>query len=106
MIRHRVPETYAALFLCGKIVVLVFLHCTISKSLKSFYMSKSKQQESQQQSQGVTIGTQGNSDQPTPLGDDIHYPQPPQSDDRSIPNQDRSSATNQQRASEGAGENE
>lgn len=59
-------------------------------------MSKSKHQESQQQSQGITIGTQGNDNQPTPQGDDIQYPQIPQEEDRSIPHQERSSATNQQ----------
>ena len=69
-------------------------------------MSKSKHAESQQQSQGITIGTQGNDNQPTPHGDDIQYPQQPQEVDRSIPNQDRSSATNQQRTEEGRGQNE
>ena len=67
-------------------------------------MSKSKHQESQQQSQGVTIGTQGNDNQPTPLGDDIQYPQQQHNEDRSIPNQDRSSAANQQRSAERDGE--
>lgn len=61
-------------------------------------MSKSKHAESQQQSQGITIGTQGNDNQPTPQGDDIQYPQQPQEVDLSIPNQNRSSATNQQKA--------
>ncbi|HEV7332985.1 MAG TPA: hypothetical protein VGN63_18255 [Flavisolibacter sp.] len=61
-------------------------------------MSKSKLQESQQQGQGITIGTQGNDDQPTPLGDDIHYPQQRGQEDRSIPNQEKSSATNQRKA--------
>lgn len=61
-------------------------------------MSKSKHAESQQQSQGITIGTQGNDDQPTPQGDDIQYPQQPQEVSMSIPNQDKSSATNQRQA--------
>lgn len=65
---------------------------------KTFFMSKSKHQESQQQAQGITIGTQGNDNQPTPHGDDIQYPQIQQEEDRSIPNQERSSATNQQRS--------
>lgn len=51
-------------------------------------------QESQQQGRGITIGTQGNEDQPTPLGDDLHQKGGNQTD-RHIPNQDRSSATNQ-----------
>lgn len=67
-------------------------------------MSKSKHQESQQQSEGVTIGTQGNSNQPTPLGDDIHYPQQQRDEDHSIPNQERSSAANQQRSAERSSE--
>jgi hypothetical protein len=59
--------------------------------------SKSNIQESQQQGQGITIGTQGNKDQPTPLGDDLHH-QKEGRGDRHIPNQDRSSATNQERS--------
>jgi hypothetical protein len=62
-------------------------------------------QESQQQGQGVTIGTQGNEDQPTPLGDDLHHRQKEGQEDRHIPNQDRSSATNQERASSGPEQN-
>jgi hypothetical protein len=62
-------------------------------------MAKSNIQESQQQGQGITIGTQGNEDQPTPLGDDLHHHQKNQQGDRHIPNQDRSSATNQERSS-------
>lgn len=57
-------------------------------------------QESQQQSSGITLGTQGNAPQPTPHGDDIQYPQMQPDEDRSIPNQDRSSAANQQRSNE------
>lgn len=60
-------------------------------------MSKSKLQESQQQGQGITIGTQGNEDQPTPLGDDLHYSQRGE-ESRKIPNQEKSSATNQEKA--------
>jgi hypothetical protein len=66
-------------------------------------MSKSNQQESQQQSQGITIGTQGNSDQPTPQGDDIQYPQQRQDVNQSIPNQEKSSATNLDQAGEREG---
>lgn len=55
-------------------------------------------QESQQQGQGITIGTQGNEDQPTPLGNDLHQHQKKEKGDRHIPNQDRSSAANQERS--------
>ena len=65
-----------------------------------FIMSKSKLPESQQQSQGITIGTQGNDNQPTPHGDDIQYPQVQHADDRNIPHQERSSAANQQQSRE------
>ena len=58
-------------------------------------MAKSNIQESQQQGQGITIGTQGNEDQPTPQGDDLHYQQRGGQDDRHIPNQEKSSASNQ-----------
>ena len=60
--------------------------------------SKSNMQESQQQGQGITIGTQGNEDQPTPLGDDLHQHRNERQDDRHIPNQERSSAANQDRS--------
>ena len=55
-------------------------------------------QESQQQGQNVTIGTQGNEDQPTPMGNDLHQQQKDEQGSRHIPNQDRSSAANQDRA--------
>lgn len=67
-------------------------------------MSKGLIQESQQQGQGITIGTQGNEDQPTPMGNDLHQ-QPIGNEDRHIPNQDRSSATNQERDSSGPEQN-
>lgn len=52
---------------------------------------------SEQQSQNVTIGTQGNNDQVTPLGE--MHPDSKRGDaDRHIPNQDRSSAANQERS--------
>ncbi|MDQ3278835.1 MAG: hypothetical protein M3Q06_10950 [Bacteroidota bacterium] len=60
-------------------------------------MASKNIQESQQQGQGVTIGTQGNEDQPTPLGDDLHYQKSGQND-RHIPNQEKSSASNQERS--------
>lgn len=60
--------------------------------------SKSNIQESQQQGQGITIGTQGNEDQPTPLGDDLHQHRKEGQGDRQIPNQDRSSAGNRERS--------
>jgi hypothetical protein len=62
-------------------------------------MSKSKQPESQQQAQGITIGTQGNDDQPTPQGDDINYSREAGNDGAAIPNQENSSATNKRKGS-------
>jgi hypothetical protein len=62
-------------------------------------MSKSKQPESQQQAQGITIGTQGNDDQPTPQGDDINYNRETGDDGPAIPNQENSSATNKRKGS-------
>lgn len=61
-------------------------------------MPKNDLQESQQQGQGITIGTQGNEDQPTPLGDDLHGSTKGGHEDRHIANQDRSSASNLKRA--------
>lgn len=58
-------------------------------------MAKNNIQESQQQDQHITIGTQGNNDQPTRLGE-MHPDQKTGNTDRSIPNQDRSSASSQQ----------
>ena len=55
-------------------------------------------ESSQQQKQNVTIGTQGNEDQPTPLGDDMHHHKDSSKDDRHIPNQDKSSASGQERS--------
>lgn len=62
--------------------------------------------ESQQQSQNVTIGTQGNEDQKTPEGEGLNAERPGGPNDRHIPNQDKSSATNQQRSREQSGGNE
>ena len=60
-------------------------------------MAKKNIQESQQQSQNVTIGTQGNEDQPTPHGDDLGNQQRGGQEERQIPNQERSSSSHQQR---------
>ena len=69
-------------------------------------MSKKNLTESQQQGQGITIGTQGNEDQPTPHGDDLHYHRETGKDERSIPHQEKSSATHQQPAGERRDQNE
>ncbi|HEX2533382.1 MAG TPA: hypothetical protein VHK69_06585 [Chitinophagaceae bacterium] len=60
-------------------------------------MSKNPIEESQQQGQGIAIGTQGNQD--IKMTDGAKGPSEVQEhpEDRSIPNQDRSSATNSQR---------
>jgi hypothetical protein len=63
--------------------------------LKQLAMSKNIN-TSEQQSQHVTIGTQGNNDQVTPLGE-MHPDQKSSEAERQIPNQDRSSAANQER---------
>ncbi len=65
-------------------------------------MASKNIQESQQESQDVTIGTQGNEDQRTPQGEGISNPQKSGHDDRHIPNQDKSSATNQRNAGGGS----
>ena len=49
--------------------------------------------ESQQQSQGITIGTQGNEDITTPESTEVGHTKT-NKEDRHIPNQERSSATN------------
>lgn len=67
-------------------------------------MAKCNIQEGQQQGQGITIGTQGNEDQPTPLSDDLHQ-QHRGHEDRHIPNQENSSATNQERSGKGPEQN-
>jgi hypothetical protein len=60
-------------------------------------MSKKNIQESQQQGQGVTIGNQGNEDMVTPDGAQKINNDREQKNDREIPNQDRSSASNQKK---------
>lgn len=59
-------------------------------------MAKSNIQESQQQGQHVTIGTQGNEDQITPLGNDHGRQEKGARDEHHIPNQEKSSASSQQ----------
>ena len=62
-------------------------------------MAKNDIEGSQQQGQGITIGTQGNNDMVIP-GPATHGPneKPEGKEDRTIPNQDRSSATNADRS--------
>lgn len=60
-------------------------------------MSNKNIRESQQQSQFVAIGTQGNEDQPTPLGNDLHQDQNNTRSERHIPSQDQSLASNLRR---------
>lgn len=62
-------------------------------------MAKNKIEESQQQSQGVAIGTQGNQDITIPQGTKGTHKRKEGPEDRQIPNQDRSSASNSERAS-------
>ena len=61
-------------------------------------MAKNNLQESEQQGQGITIGTQGNSDMgiPGPGAKGSHHSKETH-DDKHIPNQERSSAGNQER---------
>jgi hypothetical protein len=54
---------------------------------------------SQQQGQGITIGTQGNENIPTPEGTQEPRQERGEQADRHIPNQDRSSAASQERSS-------
>lgn len=61
-------------------------------------MAKNKIEESQQQSQGVAIGTQGNQDITIPQGTKGTHKSKEGPDDRSIPNQERSSASNSDRS--------
>ena len=68
-------------------------------------MSSKNVQESQQQSQGIALGTQGNEDITIPQGTKgPHYKQEGP-DDRQIPNQERSSATNQGKVEDRTGQN-
>ncbi|HEU4472805.1 MAG TPA: hypothetical protein VFR58_17040 [Flavisolibacter sp.] len=57
-------------------------------------------EESQQQSQGVTIGNQGNEDMPIPQGTKGSHRPKNGPDDTHIANRERSSATNEERARE------
>jgi hypothetical protein len=62
-------------------------------------MAKNNIQESQQQGQGVALGTQGNQDMKIP-GTATHgsHRSKEGKEDRHIPNQERSSAANQERS--------
>jgi hypothetical protein len=63
-------------------------------------------EESQQQSQGITIGNQGNEDMITPEGTKSGHQQKEGTDDRHIPNQEKSSAANQQKSGNSSIENQ
>ena len=67
-------------------------------------MGKNNIEESQQQSQGVALGTQGNQDITIPQGTKGSHKPERGDDDRSIPNQDRSSASNQKGKDNGRGQ--
>jgi hypothetical protein len=60
-------------------------------------MAKNKIEESQQQRDGVALGTQGNQDMTTPHGTEGIHKSKDNREDRSIPNQDRSSDAHQER---------
>lgn len=62
-------------------------------------MAKNKIEESQQQSQWVALGTQGNQDITIPQGTKGSHRSKEGQDDRQIPNQERSSATNSKKGS-------
>ena len=64
-------------------------------------MANNKIEESQQQSQGIALGTQGNQDIKIPQGTKGSHHEKGGQDDRHIPNQDRSSASNADKASGG-----
>ena len=60
-------------------------------------MANKNIEESQQQSQGVTLGTQGNQDITIPQGTKGSHHQKQEQEDRSIPNQENSSASNREK---------
>lgn len=60
-------------------------------------MANNKVGEGQQKAQPITIGTQGNQDTTTPQGNQGNFQTKEGQEDRHIPNQDRSSATNAER---------
>ena len=65
-------------------------------------MAKNKIEESQQSSQGVNLGTQGNQGGSTTAGMKGSHAGKNETDDKHIPNQEKSSARNQkQREQEG-----
>ncbi|MBD0298562.1 MAG: hypothetical protein ICV84_25740 [Flavisolibacter sp.] len=61
-------------------------------------MANNKIEESQQQSQGVALGTQGNQDIKIPQGTKGSHRNKDGPEDHSIPNQEHSSAANQEKA--------
>ena len=61
-------------------------------------MANHQNKESQQESQAITIGTQGNQDITVPQGTKGSHRSKEGLDDRHIPNQDHSSAANQEKA--------
>ena len=63
-------------------------------------MAKNKIEESQQESQGIAIGTQGNHDITIPQGTKGSHRSKERPDDRHIPNQELSSASNSEKGSE------
>ena len=69
-------------------------------------MASKNIEESQQQSQGVTIGTQGNEDMPVPGATHGNHQPKKNPVDLHIPNQEASSATNQRKAEDARTEKE
>ena len=64
-------------------------------------MANKQMEGSQQQREGVTIGTQGNEDQHTPDGVQGSHHGKDNPGEQHISNQERSSAANQRQANEG-----
>lgn len=65
-------------------------------------MAKNRIEESEQLSQGVTLGTQGNQDMTIPKSTRGGEAGNKNTDDRHIPHQERSSATNEEKAKKGS----
>ena len=61
-------------------------------------MAKDKIEESQQQSQDVALGTQANQDITIPQGTKGSHHKKEEQDDRHIPNQENSSASNREKS--------
>ena len=64
-------------------------------------MANNKIEESQQKSQGVAMGTQGNQDITTPQGTKGSHHEKGRNTEQNIPNQERSSAANQEKNQRG-----